>query len=503
MEIKLYNTLGREKQEFKPIQPTKAGMYTCGPTVYNYQHIGNFRTFLFEDFLKRVLLYNGYDVTQIMNITDVGHLVSDSDEGDDKMEKGAAREGKTVWEIADYYTGFFYDDAKLLNILPADKYTKATDYIPEQIDMVKCLEEKGFTYITGDGVYFDTGKFPDYGKMAKLDIEGLEEGIRIEASKEKKNKTDFALWKFSPKDSKRQMEWDSPWGKGFPGWHLECSAMSKKFLGDTFDIHCGGIDHIPIHHTNEIAQSESCNGKKFVNYWLHGAFLEEQGGNGNGKMSKSKGEFLRLKLLVDKGYSPMDYRYLCLGTHYRKRLIFSWELLDSAKSAHSRLRNKIKELKGLLNSSDSPAPPERSRAESDNVQAESPGTKQRNSTVSAESPKGDSALKYKQRFLESVNDDLNMPEGLAVLWDTLREETLSPKDKLELLYDFDKVLGLNLSQADEEKAEVPADVMELVNQRIVAKKAKDYKLADELRLKITGMGYDVVDKKDGTEVKKI
>jgi len=466
MDIIFFNTLGREKQVFKPIVPGKAGMYTCGPTVYNYQHIGNFRTFLFEDLLKRILLYNGYEVTHIMNITDVGHLVSDDDEGEDKMEKGSAREGKSVWEIADYYTGVYLNDAKLLNILPPTKYTKATDYIPEQIAMVQCLEDKGYTYKTSDGIYFNTSKLSDYGKLANLDIEGLEEGKRIEFSTEKKNKTDFALWKFSPKDEKRQMEWDSPWGKGFPGWHIECSAMSKKFLGDTFDIHCGGIDHIPIHHTNEIAQSEACNGKPFVHYWLHGAFLEDEG-----KMSKSKGEFITVKTLTDKGYSPLDYRYLCLGTHYRKRLLFSWEGLDAAKSALTRLRSRIMEFRN---------------------------------SVQAESLKEDSAIaKYKKEFLESTNDDLNMPQALAVTWGVVRDESLSDSAKLSMLYDFDKVLGLNLDQQPKAKNEAPDEVMKLVNQRNEAKKAKDFKLADELRNKVKDMGWEIIDKIEGVEVKAI
>ncbi len=470
MNITLFNTLGRQKQVFEPIEHGKVGLYTCGPTVYDYQHIGNFRTFLFEDFLKRVLLYNGYDVTHIMNITDVGHLVSDGDEGEDKMEKGSARTGKTVWEIAEYYTQFFLDDAKALNILPPTRYTKATEYIKEQIDMIKCLDDKGFTYITSDGVYFDTSKLNDYGKLANLDIEGLEEGTRITFSSEKKNKTDFAVWKFSPRDRKRQMEWDSPWGKGFPGWHVECSAMSKKFLGDTFDIHCGGIDHIPIHHTNEIAQSESCNGKPFVHYWLHGAFLEEE----SGKMSKSKGEFLRVKTLIDKGYSPMDYRYLCLGTHYRKRLLFNWDLLDQAKVTLGRLRQNIARLKG---SSDL-------------------------SNLSNLSDSSDS--NYQNDFLASVNDDLNMPQALAVVWGVVRDEKLSSKEKLALIYDFDKVLGLDLDKDIEEKpSEVPAEIMDMVNQRIAAKKAKDFKLADELRDKVRSLGYEIVDKKDGAEVKEI
>jgi len=361
------------------------------------------------------------------------------------------------------------NDAKLLNILPPTNYTKATDYIPEQIAMVQCLEDKGYTYKTSDGVYFDTSKLSDYGKLANLDIEGLEEGKRIEFSDEKKNKTDFALWKFSPKDQKRQMEWDSPWGKGFPGWHIECSAMSKKFLGETFDIHCGGIDHIPIHHTNEVAQSEACNGKPFVHYWLHGAFLEDEG-----KMSKSKGEFITVKTLTDKGYSPLDYRYLCLGTHYRKRLLFSWEGLDAAKSAFTRLRSRIMEFQN-------------------HVPAESLPNSQEDSALS----------KYKQEFRESINDDLNMPKALAVTWGAVRDESLSDSTKLSILYDFDKVLGLDLAQQSETKNEVPDEVMNLVNQSNVAKKAKDFKLADELRNKVKEMGWEIVDKKEGVEVKAI
>lgn len=475
-DITLFNTMGREKQKFTPIVPDKVGLYTCGPTVYDFQHIGNFRTFMFEDLLKRVLLYNGYDVNHIMNITDVGHLVSDGDEGEDKMEVGSAKTGKTVWEISEHYTTVFKEDGKLLNILPPAKYTKATDYIPEQIDMVKCLEDKGFTYTTSDGVYFDTSKLKDYGKLAMLDIEGLEEGKRIEFSGEKKSKTDFALWKFSPKGEQRQMEWESPWGKGFPGWHIECSAMSRKFLGDTFDIHCGGIDHVPIHHTNEIAQSESCTGKPMANYWMHGAFLEEE----SGKMSKSKGEFLRVKTLVDKGYSPLDYRFLCLGTHYRKRLLFSWDILDQAKTTYGRLKQNILRLK-----TESVALSDQSA--SGGVEAQS-----------------DTAQKHTTDFTDAVNDDLNMPQALAVVWGVVRDESLTPAAKLALLYDFDKVLGLDLENAQEEKtADAPAEIMELVNQRIAAKKAKDFKLADELRDKVKSMGWEIVDKKDGAEVKAI
>jgi cysteinyl-tRNA synthetase len=469
MKITLFNTLGRQKQVFEPIQQGKVGVYTCGPTVYDYQHIGNFRTFMFEDFLKRVLQYNGYEVKHIMNITDVGHLVSDGDEGEDKMEKGSARTGKTVWEIAEYYTQFFLDDAKTLNILPPTKYTKATEYIQEQIDMVKCLDDKGYTYTTGDGVYFDTSKLKDYGKLASLDIEGLEEGSRIQFSTEKKNKTDFALWKFSPKGEQRQMEWDSPWGKGFPGWHIECSAMSRKFLGDTFDIHCGGIDHIPIHHTNEIAQSEACTGKPFVHYWMHGAFLEEE----SGKMSKSKGEFLRVKTLIDKGYSPLDYRYLCLGTHYRKRLLFSWELLDQAKVTFSRLKQ--------------------------NIQVIRDDAKKNFDARDASMPED-----IKDKFTEAVNDDLNMPQALAVLWGVIRNDKLSSIEKMNLVNDFNRVLGLDLDKDIEAgNTNVPAEVMDLVEKRIAAKKAKDFKKADSIRDELKSMGWEVVDKKDGVEVKEI
>jgi cysteinyl-tRNA synthetase len=469
MDITLFNTLGRQKQVFVPIEPGHVGLYTCGPTVYDYQHIGNFRTFMFEDFLKRVLLYNGYYVNHIMNITDVGHLVSDGDEGEDKMEKGSARTGKTVWEIAEYYTQFFLDDAKALNILPPTKYTKATEYIKEQVDMIKCLDDKGFTYTTSDGVYFDTSKLSDYGKLANLDIEGLEEGTRIQFSTEKKNKTDFALWKFSPKGEQRQMEWDSPWGKGFPGWHVECSAMSKKFLGDTFDIHCGGIDHIPIHHTNEIAQSESCNGKPFVHYWLHGAFLEEE----SGKMSKSKGEFLRVKTLIDKGYSPLDYRYLCLGTHYRKRLLFSWDLLEQAKVTFSRLKQNIQTIRDDAKKNSDP----------------------RDATMPED---------VKEKFTEAVNDDLNMPQALAVLWGVVRNDTLTSIEKMNLINDFNQVLGLDLDKDIEAgNLNVPSEVMELVEKRIAAKKAKDFKKADAIRDELKAMGWEVLDKKDGFEVKQI
>lgn len=459
----LFNTLTQKKEEFNSIEDGVAKVYCCGPTVYNYAHIGNLRSYFFEDILKRILLYNGYKVEHVMNITDVGHLVSDDDEGEDKMEKGSAREGKSVWEIANYYTEAFKKDISLLNILPPTIYCKATDNIKEQIDLIKCLENKGYTYITSDGVYYDTSKFPDYGKLARLNIEGLEEGRRIEFSTEKKNKTDFALWKFSPENEKRQMEWESPWGIGFPGWHIECSAMSRKYLGDTFDIHCGGVDHIPIHHTNEIAQTEACTGKKFVNYWLHGEFLIEE----KGKMSKSSGEFLRLQTLIDKGYSPLDYRYFLLMTHYRKKIKFSFENLDSARNGYNNLKARLAELKSL--------------------------------TVSTDTINIYNTEKFLNKFLDSINDDLNAGEGLALTWEMLKDNELNATEKLFLTNLFDKIFGLDLDKVEAQKKniEIPAEITELAEQRKEAKKNKDFKLADELRNRIKEKGFEVVDEKGG------
>jgi cysteinyl-tRNA synthetase len=462
-KIILYNTLTRTKEELKTIEPGIVKVYCCGPTVYNFAHIGNLRAYFFEDILKRVLLYNGYKVEHVMNITDVGHLVSDDDEGEDKMEKGSAREGKTVWEIAEFYTEAFKKDISLLNIIPPTIYCKATDNIKEQIEMVKCLEVKGFTYVTNDGVYYDTSKFPEYGKLARLDIDGLEEGKRIQFSDEKKNKTDFALWKFSPRNEKRQMEWESPWGKGFPGWHIECSAMSQKYLGDTFDIHCGGVDHIPIHHTNEIAQAEACSGKQFVNYWLHGEFLIED----KGKMSKSSGEFLRLQTLIDKGYSPLEYRYFLLMTHYRKKIKFSFDNLDAARNGFNNLKSKISELKASVTKSDA-------------VEVTTTG-------------------KYLEKFSECINDDLNAGEGLALAWDALKDDALNPAEKILLINVFDNIFGLELEKVEAAKSDsdVPAEIHELAEKRKEAKKNKDFKLADELRNLIKEKGYEVVDEKGG------
>lgn len=468
--LKLFNTLTRSKEDFIPIDGKNVLMYSCGPTVYNFQHIGNLRTFFFEDILFRVLKYNDYNVRYVMNITDVGHLVSDQDVGEDKMEKSAKQLGKSVWEIADYYTEIFKRDISLMNIFPPDVYSKATDFIQEQIDLIKCLEAKGYTYQTSDGIYFDTSKFPDYGKLAKLDISGLKEGSRIEFSQEKRNITDFALWKFSPENEQRQMEWDSPWGRGFPGWHIECSAMSKALLGNHFDIHCGGIDHIPIHHTNEIAQSEACNGEKFVNYWLHGEFLDM----GNEKMSKSSGKFITLQTLMDKGYSPMHYRYFLLMAHYKKKLKFTYEALDAAKSGYNNLSGKI------LNLRKNP-PSEKTLLVSERMK------------------------NFENRFLDRINDDLNMPEAMSVLWDMLKDEDLNQDEKYFLALDFDRVFGFGLENLRSEINEevIPEDIQILIEKRKEAKKNKDFKSADEIRNSIREKGYDILDTKDGTQIKKL
>ncbi|MBU0671012.1 MAG: cysteine--tRNA ligase [Patescibacteria group bacterium] len=459
--LKLYNTLSRKKKYFKEIKDMEVGLYTCGPTVYNFAHIGNLRTYIFEDILRRVLQYNGYKVNQVMNITDVGHLTSDADEGEDKMEKGAEREKKTVWEIAEYYTKVFFQDLEDLNIETPEETPKATDHITDQIELVQKLEEKDFTYKTSDGIYFDTSKLKDYGKLAKLDIAGLEEGARVEKNKEKKNLTDFALWKFSPKDSQRQMEWDSPWGKGFPGWHLECSAMSTKFLGQPFDIHTGGVDHVPVHHTNEIAQSEAALDKKMANYWLHGEFLLMK----EAKMAKSEGDFVTLAVLMEKGYNPLAYRYFCLGAHYRSKLNFSWEALDGAQNALNKLYAAIYEY-------DDPT---------------------------------DVDTTYKEKFVALINNDLDMPGVLALVWELVKSD-LEESKKLATLFDFDRVLGLGLrnafENAEEEKAEIPDEILTLAEQRQLARDEKNWKAADDLRDEILKQGYLIEDTKKGWELKK-
>jgi len=452
--LKLYNTLTRKKEIFKPIKKEEVGIYSCGPTVYWYQHIGNLRAYLFSDILKRILIYNGYKVRHVMNVTDVGHLTSDADTGEDKVEEAAKKENKTAKEITNFYLNLFKNDLKKLNIIEPDVWCKATEHIKEQIELIKKLESKGYTYKTSDGIYFDSSKSKDYGKLAGLKKEGLKAGIRIELG-EKKNNTDFALWKFSEKPGLRQQEWQSPWGMGFPGWHIECSAMSMKYLGEHFDIHTGGEEHIPVHHTNEIAQSESATGKKFVNYWMHLRWLIFKGE----KMSKSKGGIYTISELENKGFNPLDYRYLCLTAHYRTQLDFSLENLDNAKNAYERLKKIISELKD---------------------------DKKLNQT-------------YLKEFEKAVNDDLDTPKALAVLWNLVRDK--KAEGKYQIIKIMDGVFALDLLKKDEIK--IPAEIIKLAEEREKARKNKDWKKADELRNLIRKKGYIMEDTEDGPKIKKL
>jgi cysteinyl-tRNA synthetase len=463
MTLLLYNTLTRSKETFAPTQKPRVGLYTCGPTVYNFAHIGNLRTYLFEDILKRTLLYNGFEVNHVMNITDVGHLTGDRDMGEDKLEKGAQREGKTAWEIAAFYTEAFKNDLERLNVLAPSLWVKATDTIPEQIALIETLEEKGYTYATSDGIYFDTSRVPHYAKLSHQNLEALQEGARVEKNPEKRNTTDFALWKFSPTDSQRQMEWESPWGMGFPGWHIECSAMSMKFLEGHLDIHCGGTDHIDVHHTNEIAQSEAATGKPFFKFWMHGAFLIIAGGK---KMAKSEGNFLTLQsAFIDKGLDPLVYRFATFQTHYRKPMEYSGESVSAARNGLSHLYNQIRTLKD-----------------------ETHGVK------------GAIDSTLQQAFLARVNDDLNMPRAMAVVQQVLKSD-LCAADKLATVFDFDQILGLKLAQIGTRDA-LPPEIQSLVDARRQARADKNWALSDQLRDELQDLGYRVQDSRDGMKVFK-
>lgn len=452
--LKLFNTLTRQLEEFKPLEQGKVRMYTCGPTVYWAATIGNFRAYVFDDILQRVLELNGFKVRRVMNITDVGHLVSDEDTGDDKMEKGAARENLTVWQVADKYQKLFLEDSAKLNILIPEKpfLCRATDHIPEQIELVKILMDKGFAYKISDGIYFDTSRFPDYGKLSGQKSEDKEEGARVEINAEKRNKTDFALWKFSPKDSKRQMEWDSPWGVGFPGWHAECSAMAHKYLGQPFDIHCGGVDHIPVHHENEIAQSEAAYGVKLADYWLHNDFLTVDGQ----KVSKSLGNVYTVSDLQAKGFDPLALRYFYLQAHYRQTENFTLEALQAAQNALRKLWNQSRDL-------DQP---------------------------------GSVLTDIETDFLSALNDDLNTPRALAVVW-KLMDGDYASADKAATLLMMDKVLGLSLDKFVAKKVEIPAEIQELLDRRQAAREQKDWAGSDEVRQAIEKSGWTVEDTKMG------
>lgn len=466
--LKIYNTLSHKVEEFKSINPHKVGMYSCGPTVYDFQHIGHMRRYVGDDILVNVLRFNGYEVKHVMNITDVGHLVSDSDTGEDKMEKGAKKFGMSVWDIAKKFEKQFFDSVALLGIKKADVIVHATDAIQDQIELIQILEEKGYTYKISDGIYFDASKFKDYFNLSRQNPEALKAGARVEVVEGKRHPQDFALWKFSPSagsgSPKRQMEWKSPWGVGFPGWHIECSAMSMKALGPTFDIHTGGIDHISIHHTNEIAQSEAASGCKFVNYWIHHAFLHVNGQ----KMSKSIGNIYTVQDVMQKGFHPLSLRYLYLQTHYRQEMNFTWEALDAAQRALFRLWEEV---------------------------------------TTWEKPKIGCAG-FEEQFFAAVNDDLNMPKALGVMWELVKSDYPTAA-KAESLLKFDHVLGLNLWEIHEKgfnkpEEKVPNNIMELVRERNYLRKQKRFHLADQVRFKINKLGYDIEDKKgEKTVVKRL
>ena len=458
MELKLYNTLSKQKEVFKPINDDKVRMYSCGPTVYYYAHIGNLRTYLFMDNLRRVLKYNGYNLLHAMNITDVGHLVSDADEGEDKMAVAAKRENKDPYEIAEFYTNRFMGDLQKLNIGKPEIICKATEHIKEMEEYVLQIIKNGYTYETENTIYFDTSKLDKYGLLSNIKVEEQKAGARVDFDKEKKNVTDFALWIKAPEN--HIMKWDTFWGKCYPGWHIECSAMGRKYLGDHFDIHTGGIDHIPIHHENEIAQSKGCTGKIPANFWMHSEFLLIDGG----KMSKSLNNVYTISDLEAKGFSAMDYRMFNFTSHYRNKLNFTWDSLESAKIALNRLK--------------------------EGYQKHEEGIEQ----VSDEKIEG-----YKQKFNEAINDDLNMPLAMSVVWEVIKENNKS-KQYAELLRKFDEVLGLEINKKVE--IELPEEVKKLVEERKLARLNKDWAKSDELRDKIDQMGYSVKDTKDGLEITK-
>ncbi len=465
--MELYNSLTRQKEAFEPINPTKVGMYTCGPTVYDHISVGNWRTYITSDFLRRALEFNGYSVDFVMNITDVGHLtgdnLGDSSTGVDRMEKASKREGKNAWEIAKYYGDKFQVEYSILNIKKPKIFAKATDHIDEQIELVSKIEKAGFAYKISDGIYFDIKAYEKnghkYGELSNIDE--AKAGARVQENTEKRDPRDFALWKFSPKDTKRDMQWESPWGIGFPGWHVECSAMSQKYLGDQFDIHTGGEDLRSTHHPNEIAQSETaCGCSPFVKYWVHGAFLLVNGG----KMGRSLGNIYTLDDIKERGLNPLSLRYLFLGGHYRKQQNFTWEALVAANNALKNLYNYFRgwgEKTGAINES------------------------------------------YKEKFLEKLNDDLGVSGALAVTWDLIKNENIPNEEKRATLLDFDRVLGLGLSELKKETHDIPENVVRLVEEREEAREKKDWIEADRLREEIKSLGFEIEDNENGPKISSV
>ncbi len=459
MPLSLYNTLTRSQDTFHPMKPGHVGLYSCGPTVYFRPTIGNYRSFLFADTLRRVLEANNFSVTHVMNITDVGHLVGDGDDGVDKVQMSAEKTGKTAWDIAAEYTKIFLDDIRALNIEMPHVMPKATDHIAEQISMIQTMEEKGFTYRTSDGIYFDTAKLPTYGRLSGQKSEEKEEGARVAINPEKRNSSDFALWKFSPEDAKRHMEWDSPWGKGFPGWHIECSAMSEKYLGVPFDIHTGGIDHIAVHHENEIAQTMAARGVLEANVWMHNEFLLIDGG----RMGKSLGNAYTLDDLTAKGIELIAYRLFVLGAHYRSQLNFTWESAQAAQNAYEKLCDTVREW-------DQPSVIDQ---------------------------------KSLERFMERVNDDLDTPGALAVMWNLVKDESLSTAVRAATLLAMDKIFGLGLEQIIATPIMIPDELQKLLDERAQARQNKNWSESDRLRDDIAALGYEVKDTADGQRVRRV
>ena len=460
MSFKIYNTLGHKIEEFIPYNKDKVTMYTCGPTVYHYAHIGNLRSYICEDVLEKALNYCGYNVKRVMNITDVGHLSSDADTGEDKMLKGAKREHKTVLEIADYYTKCFKNDCDRLNIKWPDIVVPATSLIADYIKFIEVLMEKGYAYFANGNVYFDTSKLKDYYQLTNHNEEDLMYGVRdsVEEDTNKKNKTDFVLWFTKSKFDSQELKWESPWGVGYPGWHIECSCISLKYLGEELDIHCGGVDNIFPHHTNEIAQTESYIGKKWCNYWFHVEHLNDK----SGKMSKSNGEFLTVDLLIKKGFNPLAYRLFCLQSNYQKQLLFTYDSLQGAQNTYEKLINKIK----TINEDDS----EIDKTEFD---------------------------KYDNKFKETLCDNLNTSNSLTVLYDVLKSN-INNNTKLELIKSFDKVLSLDLMKEEKHDEELIAYIEDMISKRKVAKKEGNYELADSIRNELLEKGIILKDTREGT-----
>ncbi len=491
MSLRLYNTMGRRLEEFIPIHPGKVGFYGCGPTVYNYAHIGNLRAYVFLDILDKTLSFLGYDITHVMNITDIGHLSGDDDDGEDKMLKTAQQRGQSVLEIADFYTKAFFNDIDRLHIRHPDIICKATDHVQDMIDLIRRIEANGHTYLSGGNLYFDVSTFPDYGKLACLNLDELKAGARTGIDQNKRNPWDFVLWFTKSKFENQALVWDSPWGRGYPGWHIECSAMSMKYLGEQIDIHTGGIDHIPIHHTNEIAQSEGATGKKWVNYWLHNEFLviakdTDSNNNSTDKMSKSSGNFLTLQSLIDKGYDALDYRFFLLGAHYRSQIAFSWTAMEGAKNARKALNQRISKIlqqaSGIL-----------------------PGS-------SKEIPLSDKARQYLEKFTAALENDLGTPQALSVLQIAVKDPELKTEKALYLIQKMDSVLSLNLTGAAAEilAARSPAkngdseaaEIQQLIDERTAAKKAKNYARADEIRSLLKNKGIIIEDTPQGSVWKR-